>query len=69
MTPKRVWRYGRRLTAQKDERRQDEDNGDKKQLVHQHSSNLLRSLTRKWDRRRTAWRRLDSTLSLAISSD
>jgi len=41
--------YGRWLTAQqKDERRQ--DNGDKKCLAHQHSSNLLRSLTHEWDR-------------------
>ena len=36
--------HGRRLTAQQnDERRQ--DNGDKKQLVRHHPSDLLRSLT------------------------
>ena len=45
--------YGRWLTAQqKDERRQ--DNGDKKRLAHQHWSDLLRSLIRERDRRRTA---------------
>ena len=39
--------YGRRLTAQqKDERRQ--DNGDEKQFVCHHPSDLLHSLTREW---------------------
>ena len=39
--------YERQLTVQqKDERRQ--DNGDKKLLVRQHWSNLLRSLIREW---------------------
>ena len=38
---------GRRLTAQqKDERQQ--DNSDKKRLVHHHPSDLLHSLTREW---------------------
>ena len=39
--------YGRRLTAQqKDERQQDND--DKKRLVRHHPSDLLCSLTREW---------------------
>ena len=50
---------GRHLTAQqKDERRQ--DNSDKKQLVCQHPSDLLGSLTRERDRQRTACRHFDS---------
>ena len=57
-TPERVQMYGRRLTTQQwDERWQ--DNGDKKQLACQHSSYLLRSLTR---------RHLDSTSSFALST-
>ena len=45
MKTERVQIYGSRLTAQqKDERRQDND--DKKRLARQHSSDLLRSLTR-----------------------
>ena len=57
----------RRLTAQqKDERRQ--DNGDKKQLVRQHMSDLLRSLIRERNKQRTALHRIDSTLSFAISN-
>ena len=39
-------------------------NGDKKQLACQHPSDLLRSLTRERDRRRTARRRLDSVIEL-----
>ena len=66
--PERVQTYGRQLTAQqKDERCQ--DNSDKKRLVRQHLSDLLRSLTHEWDRWRTAQRRLNSTSSFAISSD
>ena len=62
--PERVQMYGRRLTAQqRDERRQ--DNGDKKRLARQHSSYLLRSLTRAT---RTAQRHLNSALSFAISN-
>ena len=57
----------RRLTAQqKNERRQ--DNGDKKQLVHQHMSDLLRSLIRERNKQRTALHRIDNTLSFAISN-
>ena len=37
--------YGRRLTAQQKDERQ--DNGDKKRLAHHHLSDLLCSLTRK----------------------
>ena len=36
--------YGRRLTAQQKDERQ--DNGDKKQLARHYPSDLLRSLTR-----------------------
>ena len=53
-------------TQTKDERRQDND--DKKQLVCQHPSNLLRSLTHERDRWRTARRHLDSALSFTISN-
>ena len=52
----------RMWTLNKDERRQ--DNGDKKRLARQHLSNLLCSLTRERDRRKSARRRLDSALSL-----
>ena len=53
MKPEQVQMYRRWLTAQqKDERRQ--DNGDKKRLVRQHPSDLLRLLTCERDRRRTA---------------
>ena len=45
--PERVQMYGRRLTAQqKDERQQ--DNSDKNRLARHHPSNLLHSLTREW---------------------
>ena len=44
------------------------DNGDKRQLARQHPSDLLRSLTRGWDRRRTAWRRLDRASNFTISN-
>ena len=60
--------YGRRLTAQQNnERRQ--DNGDKKRLAHQHLNDLLCAVTCERDRRRTLQRRLDSDSSLAISFD
>ena len=66
--PERLQMYGRRLTPQqKDERQQ--DNGDKKRLVCQHLSNLLHSLTCERDRRRTAWHHLNSALSFAISAN
>ena len=44
MTPERVQMYGRRLTAQQKDERQ--DNGDKKRLVRHHLSDLLHSLSR-----------------------
>jgi len=55
------------ITAQqKDERRQ--DNGDKKRLALQHLSDILRSLIRERDTRRTALRCLDSASSFTISN-
>jgi len=50
--------YGRRLTAEQKNERQ--DNGDKKRLARQHPSDLLSSLTRERDRRRTARHCFDS---------
>ena len=44
MMPERVQMYGRRLTAQQKDERQDDD--DKKRLARYHLSDLLRSLTR-----------------------
>ena len=44
--PERVWMYGRRLTAQQKNERQ--DNGDMKRLVRHHPSDLLSSLTCEW---------------------
>ena len=43
-TPERVQVYGRRLTAQQKDERQDND--DKKRLARHHPSDLLSSLTR-----------------------
>ena len=57
MMPEQVQMYERR-----------HENGDKKRLARQHWSNLLRSLIRERDRRRTAWRRLDNASSFAISN-
>ena len=48
--------------------RMKDDNDDKKQLVCQHPSHLLRSLTRERGRWRTARCRLDSALSFTISN-
>ena len=59
--------YGRRLTAQQKDERQ--DNGDKKRLARQHPSDLLHSLTHEQDRQRTAQRCLNSTSSFAILFD
>ena len=68
MMPERVQRYERQLTAQqKNERWQ--DNSDRRRLARQHPSNLLHSLTREQDRRRTARGRLNRGSSFAISSD
>ena len=57
MTPEQVQMYGRR-----------QENGDKKRLARQHWSDLLRSLIRERDRRRTALPRLDSASNFAISN-
>ena len=42
--PEQVQMYGRRLTAQQKDERQ--DNGNEKRLARHHPSDLLRSLTR-----------------------
>ena len=59
--------YIRRLTAQQKNERQ--HNRDRRRLVRQHPSDLLRSLTHGRDRQRTARRRLDCASTFAISSD
>ena len=66
MTPEQVQRYRRQLTAQQKDERQ--DNRDRRQLAHQYTSDLLFSLTRGQDRRRTPWCRLDCVLNFAIST-
>ena len=64
--PERVQMYGRRLTAQqKDERQQ--DNSDKNRLARHHPSNLLHSLTREWIGGGQHGVRLASASSFAIS--
>ena len=62
--PEQVQGYGRWLTTQQKDERQ--DNGNRRQLSRQHPSDLLRSLTRERDRRRTARCRLDRASSFAI---
>ena len=64
--PEQVQRYGRWLTTQRKDERQ--HNSDRRQLALQHPSDLLCSLTRERDRRRTARHRLDRTSSFAISN-
>ena len=65
MRPEQVQdeRYGRQLTTQQ----RMKDNGNRRRLAHQHPSDLLCSLTRERDRRRTPLRCLNCALSLAIS--
>ena len=59
----RVQRYGRWLTTQQ------KNESDRRRLAHHPPSDLLCSLTRGWDRRRTAWPCLNHTSSFAISSN
>ena len=62
----RRWRqneYGRRLTAQQKDERQ--DNSDKKRLVRHHPSDLLRSLSRE---RIGGWKHVANASSFTISN-